>query len=121
MSIDCYDAEPATIWQETRVRANKEHQCSACEGPIPGGHIYVLHKIFFDGRWSTVKRCLRCDFLYHTLNDKLLAASDGDAAADVRLNCGHTYEEQWNEPPPPELARLAFMTPDEMQAEFGGT
>ena len=35
----------------------------------------------------------------------------------VALNCGHEFKERWGREPPPELARLAFMTPAELQAE----
>jgi hypothetical protein len=36
---------------------------------------------------------------------------------DVALNCGHEFTKRWGREPPPELARLAFMTPAELQAE----
>ncbi len=38
---------------------------------------------------------------------------------DLALNCGHEFTKRWGrEPPPePELARLAFITPAELQAE----
>lgn len=36
---------------------------------------------------------------------------------DVALNCGHEFKERWGREPPHELARLAFLTPAEMQAE----
>lgn len=36
---------------------------------------------------------------------------------DVALNCGHEFKERWGVEPPPELARLAFLTPAEIQAE----
>lgn len=36
---------------------------------------------------------------------------------DVALNCGHEFTKRWGREPPPELARLAFMTQAELQAE----
>jgi hypothetical protein len=36
---------------------------------------------------------------------------------DLALNCGHEFTKRWGREPPPELARLAFMTPAELQAE----
>jgi len=45
MSVDVFDSEPADIWQETRVRAAKDHQCSACNETIRRTDLYVLHKI----------------------------------------------------------------------------
>ena len=34
------------------------------------------------------------------------------------LHCGHDFQEVFRKEPPPDLARLAFLTPSEMQAEF---
>lgn len=115
MSVDCFDAEPADVWDETTKRARKQHECSACHEPIERGHLYVLHKILFDGDWETVRRCLRCDVMYHALSRKLHDETDGEEAADIRLNCGHEYKKRWGEEPPPELAMLAFLTPTEAQ------
>ena len=117
MSVDCSDGEYADVDRERTIRAAKEHRCAACKETIRRSDIYVLHKILFDGDWETVKRCLRCDAMYHALDVKLKKASDYEEAADIRLNCGHEYKKRWGEEPPPELARLAFLTADEMQTE----
>jgi hypothetical protein len=117
MSVDVFDADPVDIWQQTRLRARKEHRCAACKETIRRGDLYVQHKSLFDGSWETVKRCLRCDAMYKALDDKIHKATDGEEAADIRLACGHEYKKRWGEEPPPELARLAFMTADDMQAE----
>lgn len=117
MSVDVFDAEAADIWQETSVRAAKDHTCSACKETIRRADFYVLHKILGDDSWTTVRRCLRCDAMYQALDAKIKVATDHEEAADIRLNCGHEYKKRWGEEPPPELARLAFMTADEMQAE----
>lgn len=119
MSIDTFDAEPSDVWTETTRRARKEHACSACRETIRRGDLYVRHVCIFERRPSVALRCLRCDVMYHALDKKIQQHSDGDAAADWRLECGHEYQDRWGEEPPEDLARLAFMTAAEQQAEFG--
>ena len=36
---------------------------------------------------------------------------------DLALKCGHEFTKKWGVEPPPELARLAFVTQAELQAE----
>lgn len=36
---------------------------------------------------------------------------------DLALNCGHEFTKRWGVEPPLELARLAFTTPEAMQAQ----
>jgi hypothetical protein len=122
MSIDCYDGEPATVWNERRVRARKEHRCDACKYPILAGDTYIRDALLFDGSWDVVLRCLRCEAIYVHL-EKVHAESrakyDHEDYPDRRLGCGHTYQERWGIEPPPEIARLAFLTAGEIQKEFG--
>lgn len=116
MSIDCDGM--CDIWTRKRQRARKAHKCDCCGEPIERGHIYATHFTLYEGTTEYVKRCLRCEALYDALTERMRAAGTlGDETPDLFLNCGHDYEERWGEAPPPELARLAFLTPAEMQAE----
>jgi hypothetical protein len=121
MSVDCSDGEYADVDHERRVRAAKGHRCDACNEPIERGHLYVRHTLIYGGEVDVTIRCLRCDSIYQQLceihrehNKKPHGDRDWP---DLALNCGHEYKERWGQEPPPELARLAFMTPEEMQAE----
>jgi hypothetical protein len=41
-----------------------------------------------------------------------------DEWPDEQLMCGHEYVETHGAEPPPRIARLAFLTADDMQAEL---
>lgn len=131
MSVDCGD-EYNDVDSETRVRARKEHTCHACKETIERTHFYVRHVMIFDRNVSVTIRCLRCDAIYqglvkiHRENNELqrqkaragdYSGSEESVWPDVALNCGHEFKERWGREPPEELARLAFMTPAELQAE----
>lgn len=115
MSVDCDGA--CDIWTRKQQRARKNHKCDCCDEPIPRGHIYATHFTLYDGSTEYVKRCLRCEAIYSALLDKMNEVSRGEETPALRLDCGHEYEERWDEPPPEYLARLAFVTPEELQAE----
>lgn len=100
------------VWKIEQRRARKEHACDACGETIQPGHVYANHFTVFRGDAENVKRCLKCETIYQHLCS---LEDDADFQPDIRLACGHTYEENWNRPPPDEIARLAFMTPDEIQ------
>ena len=116
VSIDD-DCEACDVWEQRRHKSNGKRRCDACRADIPAGHVYVKHTIWCEavGR-EMIRRCLACDTIYQHLVERL--AGEYYEAADPRLDCGHEYEERWNEAPPDELARIAFMTPDEVQSEF---
>ena len=121
MSLDCYDGDPAEVYNERSVRAAKERPCDACDDPIRRGDIYIRDALLYDGRWDIVVRCLRCDAIYQHLvkvHEEDRRKRDHEEYPDRSLNCGHTYQKRWGHDPPPEIARLAFMTPDEVQAEL---
>jgi hypothetical protein len=123
MSVDCGDGEPIDVDTQRRVRARKEHRCHACKENIERGHLYVRHTLIYAGQVEETIRCLRCDAIYQHLvviHREANAAGGGfdeDQWPDVALNCGHEFTKRWGREPPPELARLAFMTPAELQAE----
>jgi hypothetical protein len=147
MSVDCGDGdEPVVVNNERRMRARKEHRCHACKETIERGHLYARHTLIYGGEVDETIRCLRCDTIYRELcvihraaNERAMQErrasrepgyysqaltyeqtrwlnyeSDWPAIA---LDCGHDFQERWQRDPPPELARLAFLTPAEIQAE----
>jgi hypothetical protein len=109
--------ESYSVYNETFPRARIPHRCDACKEVIPAGHRYARIGTVFDGSAESVKRCLRCQEMHEHLR-KLCWASDESEWPDERLNCGHGYSEVWGTEPPPEVARLAFMLPGELEAEL---
>lgn len=123
MSVDCEGGERVDVDRQQRVRARKQHHCDACKETIERGHLYVRHTLIYAGEVETFVRCLRCDAIYQQLVE-IHRAANADPNSDcymewpdLALNCGHEFKERWGREPPPELARLAFMTPAELQAE----
>lgn len=133
MSVDCGDGgEPVVVDNQRQMRARKEHQCRACNETIERGHLYVRHTLIYGGTVDETIRCLRCDAIYEQLCKIHRASNEanrerarangnyGDYDTDwpaLALDCGHEFTERWGKEPPPELARLAFLTPAEVQAE----
>lgn len=115
MSVDIYDCEPLTIDRTTRHRARKEWKCCACHGTILRGELYTYSFTIFDGDTSELRRCARCDAIYEHLCEMHKGQSEAWPAWD--LNCGHTYQDNFGKEPPPEIARLAFMSAAEVLAE----
>lgn len=114
MSEWCGDADPVSVYNETRVKARKVHTCAACKDPIAIGHVYVRVAIVYDGTVDTLKRCLRCQVMH----EHLRSIRPYDEWPNETLDCGHEYEEIHGQPPPPEIAALAFMTPEQAQREL---
>ncbi len=92
-----------------------QHKCDACEMTIRVGDKYASVAYEWDGDFCSLKRCLRCQ----TIHEHLRELAPGELWPDEELNCGEEYEEHWGNEPPEEVARLAFMTDDEAQAELG--
>jgi hypothetical protein len=104
-----------TLYEESFPRARKEHVCAACKETIRGGDRYA--RVFIlggDKTAETVKRCLGCQ----RIHEHLRQLNPGETWPDERLACGEDYEDEWGGPPPEDIARIAFMTPDEMQREL---
>ncbi len=123
MSVDCDDGEPVSCYTVTHPQARLEHKCDACCETIRPGDVYANVFFICEGYTNRLKRCARCEVLYRKLvtlhqakNRKCL--HDDTTTVDPELDCGHTYREVFGEDAPEELARLAFMTPSEMQAEL---
>lgn len=112
MSCDASEEYPDVQRQQHR-RARKEHKCCACKETIRRGDLYWYVFVIFEGVSEEWKRCLRCEKMHDEIQDAL---GDGQVP-DPNLNCGHSWEELHGECPP-EIARLAFLTPAEAQAEL---
>jgi hypothetical protein len=108
MSVYCGDGEPVAYRRETRRTARKQHECCACEIPILPGHGYWVIASCWDNSVHTWKRCLRCQVIHDAL---VPLCSARDEWPDEELNCGHTFEENYDRPPPDWLAALAFWQP----------
>ena len=111
--------ECSTIANFRTIKARKEHKCHACNERIAPGETYQCDSFLFEGEWNTVKRCARCELMYRHLDGRMREERDWDTYCDSELKCGHEYEEEWGEPPPEDVAALAFMTPEEAQAQLG--
>ena len=105
-----YADEQCSITHTARHAAKTPHKCTACQEGIQPGNIYHRDAFLYDGTWSVVRRCLRCEAIYKHLcvrreNDR---TADRSEFVDPALDCGHTYRERWNGDPPPHIAALAF-------------
>ncbi len=101
------------------VCARKEHKCCACHETIRVGDKYEYFFLVYEGDPDYFKRCLRCKAIYDELVSRLnTRGADWEEWVDFSLNCGHSWEEVQDEPCPDHIARLAFLTPDEIQREL---
>lgn len=117
MSVDL-DGFTNNVETDNYVRARRSHDCCACGETIRRGDVYMRRFICSDHHPCTYKQCLRCsEITEHLL--KTHRTMDDDVGVALDLDCGHTYEEIHGEPPPEHIARLAFLTKDEMQAQLG--
>ena len=118
MSVDCTDGEPYDVYPTEHLRrARVAHKCDACGEAIRRGDRYSYTFSVFEGEPDTVKRCARCEMMYRAL----VPIQPEDTACDPELKCGHTWEDNFDGPPPDDVARLAFVTPDEAQALLAGS
>lgn len=123
MSIDCDGGEYPDVFRESNRTAHLRHKCSACGEIIRPGDLYHHTFYIYDGSSNTIRRCARCEVLYRALvklHQKEMPEVEDVEVPGVapELDCGHDFQAVFKRDPPPELARLAFMTPDEMQAEL---
>lgn len=105
------DCEPCTIYKETNVAARSDTRCSACREKIVKAAKYWRIAILFDGRWTTVRRCQRCQAIHLHLRS---VSSQHDEWPDDTLSCGHSYRDAHGCEPPESIARLAFALPCEV-------
>lgn len=111
MSVDLEGCDCNDVEREDIRVARKLHKCGACRAMIKCGEKYSYTFIVFDRESSVTKRCMRCDAIYRHLLGLLGCSETG---VDLKLNCGHSYEEIHREEPPEEIARLAFLTGEEV-------
>lgn len=106
---DDFCDEYSTTLASTWVNARKEHKCMACRETIRRGHRYHRHASVYDGSISVWRHCVRCWLMCEAL------WKAGAGYIDFELNCGETWEENYGALPP-DVAALAFMSPDDAQA-----
>lgn len=108
MSHSC--DETYAVYRELRVTARKPFECDCvpCSVTVRAGDGYMKVTTIHDGRVETIRRCLRCQHIHEHLREL-----GEDMWPDERLNCGHTYQDNWECEPPPEIAALAFWQPGE--------
>lgn len=104
------DGERPSAWSETWRTARKEHRCCSCNERIRAGQRYHYCGGVWDGTGASYKHCARCWTLFHALVNY-----SGEESVDLLLDCGETWDSLYGEPPPEELAALAFLTPAEAQ------
>lgn len=108
----CYDdGDYAPTLTDEYRKARKEHRCIACHEAIPPGHRYHVTVQVFEGDLEEYKHCARCWVLAMEI-----LHMNGTVQWD--LNCGTSWQEAAGEDPPESVARLAFLTPEEAQAEI---
>lgn len=112
--VSHYFGEEYPVYDERFPRARKPHKCDACGEPIAPGHRYARIGIVSNHSAETLVRCLRCQTIHEHLRG--LGDADDRSWPDERLDCGEEYREHWQRDPPADIAALAFVTPDEMQA-----
>lgn len=110
MSTDAGE-EPVDIYESAVRRSRRDRKCHACKETIRRGDRYHTDRVLFEGRWEATDRCARCETMFRIL-DPLMGSYEVCAP---ELNCGHTWEQNFGEPPPVEIQALAFLTPSEAQ------
>ena len=105
----CVDGEPteSKLMSEWR-RARKEHRCYACHETVRVGDRYHVNAGRWDGKVEDIKHCARC----WTMGEEIGAMA---GCWQYDLACGVSWQDAFEEEPPPHVARLAFLTPDEAQ------
>jgi hypothetical protein len=123
VSFDADGCEPYSVYNEHQRRARKDHRCSACQAVvIRRGDLYKDIRTVFEGEAETIKRCARCEALYQHLKglgQRTVTRADGSTyqvthfVPAEKLDCGNSYQDEWERDPPPEIAALAFWLPGE--------
>lgn len=109
----CDQADEFYKVMDTRlVKARKQHKCCACDESIESGHQYWRTFALLD-EVETYKHCIRCWTMLEAIKDR----ADGDAAIAWRLDCGELWSNNFGAIPE-EVARLAFLTPNESQQQL---
>ena len=101
-----YDDVPG-VWDRKTPRARVKHRCCACDEDIRPGERYVSVGCLYDGAWSRLKYCLRCDLLATQLSIYL------GEPVEATLHCDN---DPLSPGEAPHLDALAFLSRDEVQA-----
>jgi hypothetical protein len=109
--VSTFGDEPVAVSHTSWRNARKAWTCSACKEPIEVGQKYRYVCFLFDGHWYTFRRCERCQAIYAHLAERMDVEGNGEEFCADALDCGHTYEDRWDEAPPEWLAALAFWRP----------
>lgn len=112
------DGDCASVASTEWRTARKEHRCHACREKIRPGQKYHYTFVVFDGAPDVTKRCERCQAIFAHLNERICKEGDTEEFCDDSLNCGHTYQQRWDEPPPEWLAALALWRPGDPLPEL---
>jgi|1185.fasta_scaffold09525_1 hypothetical protein len=115
MSVYAGDGEPVARWDSSVRRSKIVRSCCACCQPIAIGALYHRTAYLYDGDWEVIERCARCEAMYRILRPLVHKMFLGDEVCDDRLNCGHTWRDNFGEEPPVEVQALAFLSPEEAQ------
>ena len=115
MSTYAGDGEPVVRMDRSVHRSKIERKCDACRRMIEAGQLYHRSAYLYDGSWEVIDRCARCEGMYRILSPLVRSWSGGDEICDDRLNCGHTWQDNFKDEPPVEVQALAFLTPSEAQ------
>lgn len=108
----CDEVEGPSAFREQNRKARKEHVCMACREVIRVNDHYVYTSGVWDGRPDWHHHCLRCYAMIRKLQEVT------KESVDLELSCGYSWEEVFETPPPEDMLRWAFMTPDEAQREL---
>ena len=106
--MSCADDDGPSAFTMRVRKARKEHACNACHEAIPKGHRYSYQSGVWDGSPDSFHICLRCRAIQQALEDK-------NHTFQLTLDCGHDWQEVFEEEPPDDIAALAFALPGEMQ------
>jgi len=114
--LDVDSCDTIEAFRSTFRTARKKHKCCACWETISPGHRYWVAEGVCEGVWESWKQCLRCHEIYTILDGK----SSFYETPELSLDCGESWEDVFGEPPPLDVAALAFLTPEEAQQRFKG-
>lgn len=108
------------VLREQQRRARKEHVCCACSETIRRGDVYQYSYAYsraYNDHPEQYKHCLRCAKMLREILD---ARRGEDVAVAWQLDCGEDWKDTIGELPE-HVAALAFLTRDEIQAQFKPT
>ena len=67
------DCEMPDVFNESKRKAKKKHECCECSQTIFKGDHYFMLQGLWDGQWKNYKQCINCSEVGH----KLTASTNG--------------------------------------------